>query len=144
MTITPMQRLYKKIRIQNDGCWIWTGARWSHGYGAAWYAGKTQRAHVLMFKLYGGIIPDGLVLDHLCRVTSCVNPEHLEPVTAGENTLRMIAALGTVNGKKTACPKGHAYGPTRITRLGHRKRRCPTCAREQSLAYAQRQKAVAA
>jgi hypothetical protein len=145
MTLTSMQRLHQKIDVDFvSGCWIWNAARHRYGYGAAWYAGKVHRAHALMFRLYGGVIPDGLVLDHLCRVTSCVNPEHLEPVTQAENVRRQIAAVGTHNEKKTECPQGHAYAPVTRTRDGYRKRRCPTCARDQWQAWSERQRLVAA
>jgi hypothetical protein len=49
-----------------------------------------------------GPIPDGLVIDHLCRVRHCVNPAHMEPVTDRENVFRGFAAI-------THCPKGHEY-----------------------------------
>jgi hypothetical protein len=60
-----------------------------------------------------GPIPDGLVLDHLCRNKLCVNPKHLEPVTNQENILRGLTPLvgGYYNMAKTHCPKGHEYSP---------------------------------
>lgn len=58
------------------------------GYGHVRYQGKSYRAHRLTYTLLVGEIPDGLDLDHLCRVPACVNPDHLEPVTRRENSQR--------------------------------------------------------
>jgi hypothetical protein len=142
---TPDQRVFEKVFIDfATGCWIWTAARREYGYGVVHYRRKVWRAHALMFKLYGGVVPEGLVLDHLCRVTSCVNPEHLEPVTPAENTQRMFAAIGHYNDKKENCLRGHEFAPATLTPQGHRKRRCPTCARDHYQAYVARQKARSA
>lgn len=74
------------------GCWEWTGTRDQRGYGlhAETQAGvkKRWRAHRVAYTLLVGPIPDGLTLDHLCRNTSCVNPDHLEAVSAAENNSR--------------------------------------------------------
>lgn len=58
----------------------------------------------MMYELVVGPVSDGLVLDHLCRNRSCVNPAHLEPVTIGENVQRGVHA----NAIKTHCKRGHA------------------------------------
>ena len=89
---------------KTDSCWIWTGAKF-HGYGAFSLKGKrwsTWKAHRLAFFLTKGKLPR-LDLDHLCRNPSCVNPEHLDPVTHAINMARK-----PIN---KACPNGHAYTP---------------------------------
>jgi hypothetical protein len=69
-------------------CWIWTGAVVSR-YGQISTGGRQNaQAHRVSFELSGRTIPDGLVLDHLCGVTICVNPDHLDPVTQAENVRR--------------------------------------------------------
>jgi hypothetical protein len=80
----PLDRIATKIELAIDGCWTWTGAKASHGYG------NTARttAHREVWELLIGPIPDGLTLDHLCRNPLCVNPDHLEPVTCAENLRR--------------------------------------------------------
>lgn len=76
---------------QSTGCWIWQ-RRTTENYGVAVITsgGKKRnwKAHILYYTLYKGAVPTGLVLDHKCRNTRCVNPEHLEPVTHVENVRR--------------------------------------------------------
>ena len=69
--------------VDERGCWLWVGPQ-VNGYGRH----KHQPAHRLVYQLMVGEIPDGLVLDHLCSTRSCVYPDHLEPVTFGENVSR--------------------------------------------------------
>lgn len=116
-------------KVQPTGfCWEWTGAK-TRGYGS--FATETggKRAHRVAYELLVGPIPDGLVIDHLCRNTSCVNPDHLEPVTQAENVRRGFNP-GPGHGIRTHCPHGHAYTPenTRIqARTGAQI--CRTCTR---------------
>lgn len=79
-------------------CWIWQGSKQVDGYGmrrAAPGSRARTAAHRAVYAMFRGEIQPGLVLDHLCRVPSCVNPDHLEPVTPAENTRRgQKAGLG--------------------------------------------------
>lgn len=70
------------------GCWIGRGAQDARGYVMARVGRRTKRAHIVMYELAVGPVPAGTELDHLCRVTSCVNPDHLEPVSHAENIRR--------------------------------------------------------
>lgn len=69
-------------------CWLWTGYVNPDGYGKIRVGGRVIGAHQMAFELIIGAVPQGLELDHLCRNTVCVRPDHLEPVTAGENVRR--------------------------------------------------------
>lgn len=79
--------------ITSCGCWVWLGQQNRNGYGRFKRRGERIMAHKYFFQLYKGPIPEGLVLDHLCKVRACVNPNHLEPVTVQVNTLRGEAKL---------------------------------------------------
>lgn len=75
------------------GCWIWKGPVAPNGYGqmpsrANEYGERL--AHRASYRFHVGPIPDGLEIDHLCRVRCCVNPAHLEAVTHSVNILRGI------------------------------------------------------
>lgn len=99
-----------------DGCWLWTRSLSRDGYGWASHEDRTHQAHRLVYRLVRGAPPEGLVLDHLCRVRKCVNPDHLEPVTNRENLRRG----DTPTGMET-CRKGHPLSPMRG------QRRCMIC-----------------
>lgn len=89
----------------NTGCWFWLGAIAS-GYGHVRYQGRDQGAHRVFYELLRGPIPEGLTIDHLCRQPSCVNPDHLEPVTMRENVIRGTGP-SAANARKTHCRNGH-------------------------------------
>lgn len=113
------------------GCWLW-GASVTElrgGYGQfSDGGGRMRRAHIVAFELIRGPVPAGLVLDHLCRVTCCVNPDHLEPVTHGVNVYRGMAP-GAISWRTNVCQSGlHELTPENTyvsPRTG--RRRCRTC-----------------
>ena len=90
----------------NTGCWLWFGAS-SDGYGVRYARpGEEAAAHREVYRRLVGPVPTGLVMDHLCRTPSCVNPAHLEPVTCRENTQR-----GLRGRMRVKCKHGHPYTP---------------------------------
>lgn len=95
----------------NSGCWLWIGSLTGTGYGGICTGrprvGKSTKevAHRVAYKLFKGPIPEGLDLDHLCRVRSCVNPDHLEPVTRSENLKRGLG--GRLRVRPSHCVHGH-------------------------------------
>jgi len=101
----------KYIPVTESGCWIWFGAADKKGYGRININGKTKLAHRVSFELFNKKIPDGMVIDHLCRVPACINPNHLEVVTLRINTQRGMCAETQRKRQlsKTNCPKGHEY-----------------------------------
>lgn len=69
-------------------CWVWTASTDRNGYGRFRVGSRTLVAHVVGYALAGCVLPDGMVLDHLCLTRSCVKFSHLEPVTHHENVMR--------------------------------------------------------
>lgn len=78
----------KRVEIDDAGCWNWKLAISTQGYGLCFRRDWRGLAHRFTYDRLVGSIPEGLQLDHLCRNTACVNPDHLEPVTASENLRR--------------------------------------------------------
>lgn len=86
---TPEARLLRRFVIEVTGCWRWTGAMTTAGYGHFSIRSVYYQAHRLMYILRFGVdVPNGLFPDHLCRNRWCVNPDHLEPVTHVVNIRR--------------------------------------------------------
>lgn len=132
----PIERLHSRIN-KTDTCWLYTGQVNNKGYGV-FAVGNTKRgAHVVVYELLVGPVPDGLELDHRCRVTLCVNPDHLESVTHAENQRRMGLA-------QTHCRRaGHPYTPDNTYRSPRGERRCRKCARNRDGERAPRRKRAA-
>lgn len=136
----PAQRFWRRVKV-TEGCWYWMGGRASTGYGTFSLGRKEDgaiNAHTFSYLLVKGPIPKGRVLDHLCRVRHCVNPDHLEPVTHRVNLLRG-ATLTARNAAKTHCPKGHPYSGVRKHIYGN-IRVCQTCLNESSRRSAARRR----
>lgn len=131
-TINVVERLLKKIDRTDNGCWIWTGAMQSNGYGTAVVGYKQTTAHRHIYQAtFGGLSKD-LQLDHLCRNRACVNPNHLEPVSQRENILRGNG-VAAINSKKTVCKNGHQYNEHNTyqrIRNGRPERDCKVCRTE--------------
>lgn len=108
------------------GCIEFTGPKDRAGYGRLTKHGRHLLAHRASYEFIVGPIPDGLVIDHLCRNTSCVHPGHLEPVTHAENIRR-----GLAGGLKTQCKHGHDYTPENTYVDPKGWRRCRQCHREE-------------
>lgn len=88
-------RFFAKVRGGGiDECWEWQG-HLSGGYGSFRVGTNYPPAHRWAYEFIRGEIPDGLQLDHLCRNRACVNPWHVEPVTARVNSQRMWEARRT-------------------------------------------------
>jgi hypothetical protein len=127
--LTLEERLWSRV-TKTETCWLWMGNT-SWGYGGISVEGKHKKVHRVSYEILVGPIPEGLVLDHLCRVKSCVNPEHLEPVTQRENVLRGEGRTAD-NASRTHCKYGHPYSgenlyvrPSRPT-----ERECRACIKE--------------
>jgi hypothetical protein len=122
-------------RIEDRGyetpCWIWAKYIARTGYGQTFAGGRVVYAHRHFYEQYVEPIPEGLQIDHLCRVRSCVNPEHLEAVTQRENILRGNS-LGALRARQTHCKHGHEFTPENTRIASNGTRRCRACGRERS------------
>jgi hypothetical protein len=139
------ERIASKID-GNQSCWIWTAARTGLGYGCVYWNGRQAMAHRVVYEVMVGAIPDGMELDHLCRNPPCVNPDHLEPVTHGENMRRGLIQQRSAEARlaKTHCPHGHLYDYENtyhfITSSGQSGRGCRICRRIASTQSARRRR----
>ena len=122
------ERLFPRLIINPEtGCLLWTGAISGGGYGYISMPGrKLLRVHRVMYELFVGPIPDGMVLDHLCRVRRCASPAHLEAVTHRTNTLRgeSPAAIAVA---MNACDRGHEFDLINTYWTPDGKRHCRAC-----------------
>ena len=127
-----IEEAFYSLILRTTTCWFWIGRLDKNGYGRLCFAGRHRLAHVLAWERFRGPVSAGLVLDHLCRVPRCVNPDHLEPVTQLVNVRRGWQAT------KTHCVRGHEFtaGNTAYTKL--RTRRCKQCEGIRSEASARR------
>ena len=126
---TPEERFWAKVQKDPSGCWLWAAYVMPNGYGKFGVSKECYAyAHRFSYQLAKGEIPEGLDLDHLCRVRHCVNPDHLEPVSRRANLLRGEGHPAK-NAAKTHCPSGHPYDE-RNTYVWGTNRQCITCRRE--------------
>jgi hypothetical protein len=115
------QRLLDKSS-KVDGCLLWMGPVTSTGYGKIKVDGRTVGVHRVAYAVWNGPIPEGLEIDHLCRVRNCINPEHLEAVTRRENIRRGEGPIAKQIAQ-VACLRGHLLPPPEAGRV----RECREC-----------------
>lgn len=133
-------RFNRSYKITESGCWEWQLSL-HNGYGVFVVDGKKVPAHVWSYIHFNGDYDRLLDIDHTCHnntgcrggVTcehrSCVNPDHLEPVTRKENANR--GETGQYLARRTHCKNGHEFTPenTILTKIG--RRRCRACRAEE-------------
>jgi len=127
------------MNVDRSDCWNYLGPFITTHCGLVYgrYAGRNAEgkpkwipSHRISYEIYKGPIPTGLTIDHLCRNTICINPDHLEAVTAKENSLRGNNPFAK-NARKIYCHKGHIL--TEILKNGHRL--CRICQNKHSNNY---------
>lgn len=123
------ERFWRRVE-KTETCWLWTG-RLAEGYGITSYQGRNQRAHRVSWIMANGPIPEGLTIDHLCRVRNCVNPAHMEPVPNTEN-VRRGNGLFVSNARKTHCKHGHEFSSENTRHAPNGSRVCIRCSKDNS------------
>lgn len=152
---TPEERFWPQVDKTDGGCWLWTG-KTKNGYGAFYVTidgrNRLVQAHRFSYELAVGPIPEGMTLDHLCHTAvvddcrsrgdcphrSCINPDHLEPISLGDNVRR------GGNGTKTHCKRGHEFTPENTYILKRGGRSCRICLRMHAAALRERRRQEAA
>jgi len=133
-TQSPVDRTMNKVEVDYFGCWLYGGFLDRDGYGnvsiplaTARRGWSTGRAHRVVYEYFRGTIPDGMTLDHICGVRNCVNPDHLQPCTAGENVMRGNS-LQAQYATRTHCKNGHPFsGSNLFTKRDGQGRGCLAC-----------------
>lgn len=113
--------------ISTDDCMLYGGSINTDGYGIILANGKQYRAHRIMYENWTKSSLGELYCDHLCRVRSCINPDHIEPVDNVTNIMRGEAPSAQ-NARKTHCSEGHEFTGRnlRVNKKGWRI--CRACA----------------
>jgi hypothetical protein len=124
-----LERFMDKVSPEpNSGCWLWDAYVSKDGYGRFGVGRIAHEAHRISYKLFNGEIPKDMCVDHICKIRSCVNPNHLRLLTRSENSKNQINA----NSKKTHCKLGHDLT------FNYGRRYCKICQAEASKRYRKR------
>lgn len=134
MKVLDHEKYFWSKVVPTGFCWEWHGSINLEGYGAIKQNTVRKVVHRVAYEYLVGKIPEGLVLDHLCRNRRCVNPDHLEPITTKENVLRGYGT-GAVHARRTHCPK---CGGDEWKQRSDGGRRCIPCNRAVSRAKSKR------
>lgn len=133
------ERFWSKV-TKTPTCWLWTAVT-SAGYGTIWVREIQgyEFAHRVSWRLAGRLLTPGLQLDHLCRTPICVNPDHLQEVSARTNTLRGIGPTA-INARKTHCIHGHEFSAANTVWRSNGQRKCRACRTRHSREQHQRRR----
>lgn len=127
LSLGMISSFWSKVDRRGPGCWPWIGKINAQGYGD-WRPGKnwpTLRAHRVAYAMRVKVPETGMVMDHLCRNRSCVNPDHLEQVTSLENIRRGLRSALFV--PSAACSSGHPRNGNTYKNPSDGKSRCKIC-----------------
>ena len=124
--IKRFQSFYKII----NNCFVWQGYKDKDGYGTFYFKKKNRKAHRVSYYIKFGNIPKDMVIDHICKNPSCVNPKHLRLVTKRQNTMENSNSVGVKNARKTHCKEGHLFDKKYGTKK--QQRYCSICENEKS------------
>lgn len=118
-------RIFPHIIVSPAGCWEWQRSKDNVGYGTFKdVTRKTHKLHRLMYQLYKGSIPEGMLVCHTCDNPACCNPDHLWVGTQKDN-IRDCVVKGRRT--KTHCPHGHEFTPENTYTFPDGRRQCRKC-----------------
>lgn len=132
------ERFWTKVQF-TETCWLWQAAV-RGGYGSFTLFGQSVLAHRYAYEFCVGPIAEGLEIDHLCCVTMCVRPDHLEVVTRRENNFRSLLTPTAINARKTHCIHGHEFNEANTYHRSETERTCRTCQRKWAQQYRKTQR----
>ena len=153
-----LDKITERLAPPRPDCLIWPGAV-DRGYGRVWVDGKAKRVHRVVWELTHGPIPEGLTVDHLCRIRACCNTEHMELVSIEENLERAKPYRMPPLWKKSRsrpprerprktslirgvqCKKGHPYTEGSFSIEPGGTRRCLICRKASRSARTERDRA---
>lgn len=129
-----LPRFLDRVSVgHGSGCWIWEGGKTPTGYGIISVDGKYRPVHRVAYEMFRGPIPDGMVLDHLCRTPACCWPGHLDPVSHAVNIARGVAPAAVAHRNGTCLSGKHDMTDVYVTKGG--RRQCRPCQLEKGAAY---------
>lgn len=137
----PLEQRIRRLSEESGDCWLWTRRLDKDGYGRITVNKRPARAHRVSYETFVGPIPEGLELDHLCKVRRCVNPKHLEPVPHLVNVERSVD-VGRRSGPNQ-CVHGHLLDDVNTYRV-QGLTQCRECHRKRNREYAARRRAALA
>jgi hypothetical protein len=134
-----IERFMARIK-EDSGCWIWIAKVDEDGYGRFYTRGKMHIASRVSWCLFNKVdsIPEGMMIDHICRVRRCVNPSHLRLVTPRQNALENSCGVTAVKALMTHCDKGHELSGENLLHCALPSRICRTCFPERLKIYRMR------
>jgi hypothetical protein len=138
------RRFNERWQPDENGCHVWTGHRNSAGYGLINANGKLERAHRVAYELAFGAIPgdtdEDIVVRHKCDNRPCVNPDHLELGSRGDNNRDTAERGRHWCQQKTHCPQGHPLSGDNVYLSPSSGRVCRTCSDAAKRAYKERKR----
>jgi hypothetical protein len=112
--MSDIDRFKAKVRLDENGCWLWQACFRKTGYGAFGFRGRTEYAHRVAYELFVGEIPQGKEVCHHCDVRACVNPNHLFVGTRGDN-MRDASAKGRIKIPARSFRSDETHQPAKLT-----------------------------
>lgn len=123
--MNALKRFMSKVH-KTDSCWFWMAGKNGNGYGYFWFENASVPAHRWIYCFFNGRLGYDIELHHKCQTPTCVNPDHLQPLTPSEHIKKHGMTFWQSN--KTTCPNGHPYSGNNLY-VCRKKRYCRICRR---------------